>query len=277
MWKRSWVSAATKTGRRLLAGLLALLLVAACSSNGASTEVPTQVLDFATVTPSPSPTPVTSTPTAEPVLDLAELATGLPAELAGLDANQQRLAQLAMADVATSLSGPVPALQVAHVQTTRWPGPELNCGEAASIESTLRDGVPGYRIVLTTGTTVYDYRTDLDQQVVRCAATDLLDVAGETLVLIDPVAAELVALAQQRVARQLGVPAQRVRLVDIRAVNWPDTSLGCPTEDQTVIEGPVAGYRLIVSAADTDYIFHTDFDRLLPCAAGAELLPNDSD
>lgn len=276
-WKKNWVCAANRGGWHLLAALLALWIVAACSPGSAGTQVPTQVLDFATATPVPTATPVTPTPTPEPVFDLDDLATGVPADLAALNPDQQRMAWLAIQDAAASLSDPAPALQVVYVEPARWPGPDLSCDEAASIEDTLRDGVPGFRILLTTGTTVYDYRTDLDQHVIACDVIDLPDVDGETLALIDPVAAELAALARQRIARQLDVPANRVRLTAMRAVNWPDTSLGCPSEGQTYAEGPVAGYRLVVSAGGTDYIFHTDFDRLLPCPAGAESLPDDFD
>lgn len=253
---RSWL-------RVIGVGLIAL--ASACSPGAAGTEVPTQVLDFASPTPSVTPAPPTPTLPADPVLGVDDLVTSVPADLAALDAEQQRMAQLAIAD-ATDIAGTAAGLRVAYIQAMRWPGPTLSCDTTtASIEDTLRAGVDGYHILLTTGATVYDYRADRDQQVLRCNVADLGDITGQTLVLIDPAAAEMAEMARQRIARQLDVPARRVRLVDIRAVTWDDTSLGCPVAGQTYIEGPVAGYRLVVAAADTEYVFHSDFDRLMLC------------
>jgi hypothetical protein len=35
----------------------------------------------------------------------------------------------------------------------------------------------------------------------------------------------------------------------------------------------VDGYRIVLSAGDNEYLFHTDFDRALPCDAKNEQLP----
>lgn len=89
----------------------------------------------------------------------------------------------------------------------------------------------------------------------------------------DPVAAELVALAQRRVAQDLNLPTQRIQLVEVRSYVWPDASLGCPVPGQTYPSGEVDGYRIVLSAGDREFLFHTDFDRALPCDAANEVLP----
>ncbi len=94
-----------------------------------------------------------------------------------------------------------------------------------------------------------------------------------SLLDIDPVAAELAALAQRLLAEQLDLPVRRVRLVHVQAVIWPDTSLGCPQLDQIYAQMLVNGYRIVVEAAGEQVIFHTDFDRALQCPAEAEVLP----
>lgn len=101
--------------------------------------------------------------------------------------------------------------------------------------------------------------------------------AASTPTLIDPVASELVALAQRRLAQDLGLPAQRIRLIEVTAVAWSDTSLGCPQPGETYIQGTFDGYRIILSASGQQYIFHTDFDRIIPCAAEDERLPESPD
>lgn len=107
----------------------------------------------------------------------------------------------------------------------------------------------------------------------RAAATPAQDRPGQLLVDVDPVAAELAALAQRLLATQLDLPVRRVRVVDVQAVIWPDMSLGCPQPDQMYAQVLVPGYRIVVEAAGEQVIYHTDFDRALPCAPGDEQLP----
>lgn len=95
--------------------------------------------------------------------------------------------------------------------------------------------------------------------------------AGE--LAIDPVASELAMLAQRRIAEKLGLPVRRVRIVEVTPFVWTDTSLGCPVPGETYTALNVDGYRIVLSAGDQEYLFHTDFDRPLPCDAKNEQLP----
>jgi hypothetical protein len=90
---------------------------------------------------------------------------------------------------------------------------------------------------------------------------------------VDPVAAELASLAQRRVAEDLGLPVRRVRIVEVESFTWTDTSLGCPIPGENYTAIAVEGYRIALTAGENDYIFHTDFDRALPCDAANEQLP----
>ncbi len=99
--------------------------------------------------------------------------------------------------------------------------------------------------------------------------SDLLDV--------DPVASELTALAQRRIAQDLGLPTRRIQVVEVSSYVWPDTSLGCPIAGETYTPQAVDGYRIVLSAGDKEYIFHTDFDRAIPCDAANEQLPASPD
>lgn len=89
----------------------------------------------------------------------------------------------------------------------------------------------------------------------------------------DPVAGELVALAQRRVAEDLNLPVRRVEVVEVQSYTWLETSLGCPTQDVTYPEQNVDGYRIVLRANDEEYIFHTDFDRVVACDPANEKLP----
>ena len=100
------------------------------------------------------------------------------------------------------------------------------------------------------------------------------DLTGDALVAQDPVAGELVGIAQRLVADQLNLPTRRIRMVDVRSVVWTDSALNCPAANSQVVQQATDGYRIVVQAADKDYLFHTDFDRVVPCEFTNEHLPD---
>jgi hypothetical protein len=110
------------------------------------------------------------------------------------------------------------------------------------------------------------------QSTLETATTETPEV---TPGLDDPVADDLVALAQRRIAQELNLPVRRIRLVEVKFYTWENTSLGCPLPGETYAAGTVDGYRIVLEAGDQQYIFHTDFDRALPCDAKNEKLPPD--
>ena len=100
------------------------------------------------------------------------------------------------------------------------------------------------------------------------------DLTGDALIAQDPVAGELVGIAQRLVADQLNLPTRRIRMMDVRSVVWTDSTLNCPAGNSQVVEQAIDGYRIVVQAADKDYLFHTDFDRVVPCELANERLPD---
>lgn len=106
---------------------------------------------------------------------------------------------------------------------------------------------------------------------VATAASDAL-TPDETPEL-DPVAGELVRLAMRRLGDELDLPTRRMRVVEVRPIQWTDTSLGCPQVGQNYTPLLIDGYRIVVAAGDGEYIFHSDFDRVLPCDPDDEQLP----
>ncbi len=95
---------------------------------------------------------------------------------------------------------------------------------------------------------------------------------GEVLQL-DPVSAELVALAQSQLADELDLPITRIRLVSIESYEWTDSSLGCPVEGQMYSQILADGYRVVLQAGDVEYLYHTDFTRVAACDFENEQLP----
>lgn len=98
-------------------------------------------------------------------------------------------------------------------------------------------------------------------------------LSGDALVAQDPVAGELVGIAQRQVASERDLPLNRIFLVDVRPVVWTDSTLNCPLPNSERVEQAIDGYRIVVQAGDQEYLFHTDFDRVVPCDPANEALP----
>lgn len=249
---------------------LVMAVLAACTTGGTPSPIPTQVL--APSTPTNTPEPPTATPISSPAPTLPSLPTAIPANLAGLaDDTQRQMAQLAIDDLAQSEQVAPDSIQVAAVSEIRMRRATVDCSLLA--ESDSASSYPGFEVLLTAQANVYKYRTDLESSVRLCAQIPVEKATGETLVLIDPVAAQLFALTQRRLAEQLDLPMRRIHLVEMRAYTWPDSSLGCPVEGQSYDRLNIDGYRLVVTVGDNEYLFHTDFDRLVPCDPENEVLP----
>ncbi len=246
-----------------------ILSLAACSSSAAPTNAPTQVLI-------PAPPTLTATSIVPSETPLPILAPGdvINPVITPIAENLQPLVQQVIDDLASVLEIEAETIQIVRFESAFWMTANLGC-DLENAPSSERGS--GYQIILLANNSFYEYHTDGETQFLRC--DEVNPTAAATLALgilleLDPVAAELVRLAQQRVARQLDLPLRRIRIVDVRAMRWTDNSLGCPQPDQTYAQVEVDGYRIVVSAGEQEYIFHADFDRLLPCDAENEQLPD---
>jgi len=76
------------------------------------------------------------------------------------------------------------------------------------------------------------------------------DLAGAT--------ESLVMIARQDLAERLNVPLERVKLVKIEPVDWPDTSLGSPEPGKVYAQVITSGYRIILSDGIKQYEYHSD-------------------
>jgi hypothetical protein len=157
------------------------------------------------------------------------------------------------------------AVHWVNAEAARWRFASTRCHSPDAQGSVL-----GKRVFFLVGMTVYEFQQQGAGQYRLCHATS--QARDALLLAVDPVAAELVRLAQQRVAAKLDLPVRRVSWVQVEAYRWWDTSLGCPTAGQTYSPIDVPGYRIVLQAGDELYAFHTDTERLFPCASGADVL-----
>jgi hypothetical protein len=125
----------------------------------------------------------------------------------------------------------------------------------------------------STASTLIDPQDVIPPTLTTVSIAALEGLTGAALVSQDPVAAELVGIAQRRVADDLDLPIRRIRLVDVRAVVWTDSALNCPLPEAEIVQQETDGYRIVLAAGDQEFLFHTDVDRVVPCAEENEDLP----
>lgn len=251
---------------RLLTGVLFCFTAAACT--------PTQTVSVATVTlVPPTATPVSDQPVVTPTrADLfvpSDLETAIPL----------------VAPVALVASEPLPAAFISSMTETlsdqlgvdvgvvRWVSAEAvtwrRDAQTCAVPTT-GGAVEGYRVRFIVGTTVYEFQTRAVTQAILCDET--VEASDAVLMAADPIAAELVGMAQQVVATRLDLSLRRVQWVSIAAYRWTDSSLGCPLPGQTYEAVEIPGYRIVVQAGDTQYLYHSDGERLYPCREDHEQL-----
>lgn len=78
------------------------------------------------------------------------------------------------------------------------------------------------------------------------------------------------ALAIQDLAARTGLPLQTITVVELQAIEWPDSSLGCPQPGFFYFQVITSGYRIMLAAGGQLYEYHTDRStRVVLCTTGA--------
>ena len=82
---------------------------------------------------------------------------------------------------------------------------------------------------------------------------------------VEPLAGaqEVVRLALEDLAQKLGLAPEAIRLVSVEAVEWSDTSLGCPQPGMMYAQVITPGFRVVLEANGEQYVYHTDADRFV--------------
>jgi hypothetical protein len=80
-------------------------------------------------------------------------------------------------------------------------------------------------------------------------------------------AERVIQLARQDLAQKLNVPIDEIREVSVEAVEWPDTSLGCPQPGMMYAQVITPGFRVVLAAQGQTVEYHTDSGRrVVSCA-----------
>lgn len=265
MWKH-----VSQSNRRWSWLLVWFTILVGCSDQTSAILVPTVPL----LPPTATATSIvpTSTPTSQPppaAVDIMGTSTAGETDAVSvtpLIETDITLPESLMSDMAKNLAQRLSVtpnvVQLARITSVQWFDLDLGCTDRLSFD----EHGSGYEVEFLVGGVVYRYRVALPDMVnLLCSGSK--PARDQLLVLVDPSAEEFFSLAQQRVARQLDLPLRRVRLAELEAVTWMDTSLGCPQTGNTYDPAQIQGYRMVLLAGDNQYTFHTDSISIFACNA----------
>jgi hypothetical protein len=83
---------------------------------------------------------------------------------------------------------------------------------------------------------------------------------------LPPEAEEVVQLAREDLARRLDLAPEATGLVSVEAVEWPDTSLGCPQPGMMYAQVITPGFRAVLEAERETYEYHSGGGQLVLCS-----------
>ena len=83
-------------------------------------------------------------------------------------------------------------------------------------------------------------------------------VAGVPTVAAPAGAANALAAVRRDLAQRLMLAEAQITLVRAEAVDWPDSSLGCPQPGMMYLQVVTPGYRLVLAAGGVSTEYHTD-------------------
>ena len=111
--------------------------------------------------------------------------------------------------------------------------------------------------------------TALASTAAACAAAEQPEirfVEGQGSVeALDPEQRALARLAITTLADDLGIATDRVRVDTIRAVEWPDSSLGCPQPGQQYLQVVTPGHRISLRVDAQLYTVHEAGGKAFVC------------
>jgi hypothetical protein len=90
---------------------------------------------------------------------------------------------------------------------------------------------------------------------------------------LDPIEQSMVELSARDAASHVETPESEIQLVSLLAVEWPDSSVGCPKPDAEYAEVPTPGYRMVFRAGKETLIYHASIRHFVRCAPDEEILP----
>jgi hypothetical protein len=176
---------------------------------------------------------------------------------------QAQAAQRAREALAQHLDLSVDEVTVAGVEARTWSDSSMGCGQPGSMALTVI--TEGYAVSATVQGRAYDVHVSGENALV-CGNAGLVRRDRSPAVRATGIDV-LMERARQDLAQRLRADPAQIRLDGVKGQQWPDSSLGCPLQDETIEAGPVDGLVLALRYRGRLYFYHTDRVSLRPCPA----------
>jgi hypothetical protein len=176
----------------------------------------------------------------------------------------QEITNLVEQDLAERANVSRDKITVLSVKAVEWPDASLGCPEPGKMYAQVI--TPGYEIVLQAGGQEYTYHTG-GNNFVLCEngepAPDRRKSANEAL---NPQEVSVVQQAETDLNKRFDVALDSIKLQSIEAVEWPDSSLGCPAPGMNYLMVVTPGYFIKLQSGDQIYEYHADQKHVVYCA-----------
>ncbi|MEX0272254.1 hypothetical protein AB3R30_24350 [Leptolyngbyaceae cyanobacterium UHCC 1019] len=165
--------------------------------------------------------------------------------VAQTDVLPQSVAQKVRRSASPQLNVPLRDVKIVSFTRQTWSDGCLGLGGAAEI--CLQAMVKGWRVEVTNGQQNWFYRTDETANAIR------LEPQPSVATLPTNVSQRLL----QTVARQVRVPASRLRIAAVQSATW-DGCLGIFKPGQACTKIALSGWQVIVTGGDRSWVYHLD-------------------
>jgi hypothetical protein len=193
----------------------------------------------------------TAPPVATPTPDIQ------PPEPTGTPDASGAPVDLARQDLAGRLGLAADRIQVLSTEAVEWPDTGLGCPQPGMMYAQVL--TPGHRIVLQADGQSYTYHTGGDN-LVLCE-----EQAGMDTDQGDPRAAALVDQARKDLGERLNIHGDEIHVHSVEAMQWRDSSLGCPQPRTNYLMVITPGYLIKLEARGSLYEYHTSLDDAVYC------------
>ena len=191
-------------------------------------------------------------------------------EETGMDAEDPlpQLIERATEDLVQATGAASDAITVVSTEEVEWSDTSLGCPDPNKMYAQMI--TPGYKIVLESGGTTYDYHTGADPEglLVHCtedgtpASADLTlptQPVGEML-MDDDALTILTERAKEELVQATGAAADAISVVSTEEMEWSDASLGCPDPDTMYAQVITPGYLIVLESDGNTFNYHTGAD-----------------
>jgi len=176
----------------------------------------------------------------------------------------------AKATLAQEASVSADIIELVEAVEADWRDSSLGCPERGMVYTPVMTA--GYKVTLGVGPDRFVVHATPGRAVVcgrpRAPKNDARDAKLSPTDSL--VGLRLAEQARVDLANRLQVGIDRVTVSFFRSIMWPDSSLGCPVQDQVYPQQPTRGFVIDLASGGQSYEYHSDLTRIVMCSQASK-------